>query len=74
MEKSVFCQVRDLALVRSSKGRVLKAGQTGEALDDAYRQLFDWSARAATMVDGIPEEEIDAAIHEAVEFVRHNRG
>ena len=95
MEKSVFCQARDLppekrnaaeillggalgddelVLVRSSKGRILKVGQTGEALEEAYRQLFDWSARAEKKVDCIPEAEIDAAIDEAVNFVRHCRG
>jgi hypothetical protein len=95
MEKSVFCQARDLppekrhaaeillggalgedelVLIRSSKGRILKPGQTGDALEDAYRQLFEWSAKTAKKVGGIPEEEIDAAIDEAVDFVRHNRG
>ncbi len=63
----------ELVLVRSSRGRILKAGFTGEALDDAYRRLFDWSSRTAKKVDGIPDEAIDAAIDEAVEFVRHNR-
>ena len=64
----------ELVLVRSSKGRILKAGQTSDALEGAYRQLFDWSTRTAKKVGGIPDEEIDAAIDEAVDFVRHNRG
>ena len=95
MEKSVFCQARDLppekrhaaevllggalgedelVLVRASKGRILKPGLAGDALEDAYRQLFEWSAQTAKRADGIPESEIDAAIDEAVDFVRHNRG
>lgn len=95
MEKSVFCQARDLppekrhaaevllggalgedelVLVRSSRGRIVKPGLTGDALADAYRQLFEWSADMAKRVEGIPESEIDAAIDEAVDFVRHNRG
>ncbi len=95
MEKSIFCQARDLTpdkrhaaeillggtlgddelvLVRSSKGRILKPGKTGEALEDAYHQLFNWSAKTAKKVDGIPEQDIDAAIDEAVDFVRHHRG
>ena len=95
MEKSVFCQARDLppekrhaaeillggaldddelVLVRSSKGRILRAGQTGAALEDAYRQLFDWSDKTGKKVNRIPEAQIDAAIDEAVDFVRHHRG
>lgn len=95
MEKSVFCQARDLppekrhaaevllggalgedelVLVRSSRGRIVKPGLTGDALADAYRQLFEWSADMAKRVEGIPESEIDAAIDEAVDFVRHDRG
>ena len=94
MEKSVFCQARDLPpekrhaaevllggalgedellLVRSSQGRILKPGLTGDALSGAYRELFDWSAKMAKRVDGIPESEIDEAIGEAVDCVRHNR-
>lgn len=95
MEKSVFCQARDLppekrhaaevllggalgedelVLVRSSRGRIVKPGLTGDALADAYRQLFEWSADMAKRVEDIPESEIDAAIDEAVDFVRHDRG
>ena len=64
----------ELVLVRSSKGRLLKAGLTGDALEDAYRQLFDRSAKTAKKADGIPETGIDAAIDEGVDFVRHSRG
>ncbi len=95
MEKSVFCQARDLppekrhaaevllggalgedelVLVRSSKGRILKPGLSGDALAEAYRELFEWSAKTAKRVEGVPEGEIDAAVDEAVDFVRHNRG
>ena len=62
-----------LLLVRSSKGRILKPGLTGEALDEAYRQMFEWSAEMAKRVEGIPEGEIDEVIDEAVDFVGHNR-
>lgn len=57
-------------LVRSSKGRILNAGLTGNALADAYRQLFEWSAEMVKRVEGIPESEVDAAIQEAVDFER----
>ena len=63
----------ELVLVRLSKGRILKPAQNGEALEEAYRQLFEWSAKTGRKVDGVPDEEIDAAIDEAVDFVRHNR-
>ena len=58
----------ELVLVRSSKGRILKPGLNGDALSEAYRQLFEWSAEMAKRTEGIPESEIDAAIDEAVDF------
>ena len=64
----------ELVLIRSSKGRILKPGLTGDALTEAYRQFFDWSAEMAKRVEHVPECEIDAAIDEAVDFVRHHRG
>jgi hypothetical protein len=54
-------------------GRILKPGLTGEPLDEAYCQMFEWSAEMVKRVEGVPEDEIDSAIDEAVEFVRHNR-
>ena len=95
MEKSLFCQARDLppekrhaaemllgatlgedelVLVRSSKGRILKPGLTGDALTEAYQRFLDRADATAQKAEGCPESEIDAAIDEAVEFVRHNRG
>ncbi len=64
----------ELVLIRSSKGRILKPGLTGDALAEAYHQLSDWTAEMAKRAEGIPESEIDAAIDEAVDFVRHKRG
>jgi len=64
----------ELLLVRSSKGHILKPGAKGEARDQAFKRLTEWSAEMAKRVEGIPEAEIDAAIEEAVDSVRHNRG
>jgi hypothetical protein len=64
----------ELLLIRASKGRILKPGLTGQPLDDAYRQLSDWSAEVANRAAGISAGEIDAAIDEAVDFVCHRRG
>jgi len=64
----------ELLLVRASKGCILKLALTGEALDEAYRQLFEWSTGMAKRVQGVPQREIDSAIDEAVVFVRNNRG
>jgi hypothetical protein len=63
----------ELLLVRASKGHILKPGAKGEARDQAFKRLMEWSAEMAMRVEG-PESEIDAAIDEAVDFVRHNRG
>jgi hypothetical protein len=47
---------------------------TGAAREEAFRNLFDRTNRTAGQVKGVPEQEIDAAIDEAVDYVRHHRG
>ena len=64
----------ELILVRSSKGRILKPGLSGDALTEAYQRFFERADATAQRAEGVPDSEIDAAIDEAVEFVRHNRG
>ena len=64
----------ELVLIRSSKGRILKQGLTGDALTEAYQRFFERADATARKAEGVPESEIDAAIDEAVEYVRHNRG
>ena len=64
----------ELVLIRSSKDRILKAGLNGDALTGAYRRFFERADATARKAEGVPDSEIDAAIDEAVDFVRHNRG
>ena len=64
----------ELLLVRASKGSILKPGAKAEARDQAFMRLTTWSEEMAKRVEGVPEAEIDAAIDEAVDYVRHNRG
>ena len=64
----------ELLLVRLSKGHILKPGAKDEARDQAFKPLMEWSAEMAKRVEGVPETEIDAAIDEAVDYVRRNRG
>lgn len=64
----------ELVLIRSSKGRILKPGLTGDALGDAYHQLFDWSAEMSKRVEGVPASALDSAIDEALDFSRPPRG
>lgn len=63
----------ELLLIRSSKGRLLKPGLTGDALMEAYQRFFERADATARKAEGVPDSEIDAAIDEAVEYVRHNR-
>ncbi len=63
----------ELLLVRASKGRILKPGLNREALNEAYRERYAWSAEMAKRVEGVPQSESDAAIDETVDFVRHSR-
>ena len=49
-----------------------KAAPEGEARQAAYRRLLDRADRTAERVKNIPDAEIDQAIDEAADFVRHN--
>ena len=63
----------EILLVRASKGRIVKPGLSGDALDEAYQNFFRRADETAERAEGVPEREIDEAIDEAVGFVRHNR-
>lgn len=60
--------------VRAFKGTIVKPAPTGEARDEAYRRLRARIDETAKRAEGVPEEEIDAAIDEAAEYVRHRLG
>jgi hypothetical protein len=64
----------EMVSVRTSKGQMLKDALTGDAREEAFGSLLDRIDRTAKQAEGVPEEEIDAAIDEAVDFVRHTRG
>jgi hypothetical protein len=50
-----------------------KDAPTGAARDIAYQRLLDRAKQTAGRARGVPEAEIDAAIDEAADFVRHKR-
>jgi hypothetical protein len=60
--------------VRAFRGNTIKPAPTGEARQDAFRRLRSRIDETARRVQGVPEEEIDAAIDEAADYVRHNHG
>jgi len=60
--------------VRAFRGNIIKPTATGEARRDAFRRLRSRIDETARRVQGVPEEEIDAAIDEAADYVRHNHG
>lgn len=64
----------EMVSVRTSKGQILKEAVTGDAREETFRNLFDRIERTARRVEGVPEEEVDAAIDEAVDYVRHHHG
>jgi hypothetical protein len=51
---------------------VFKPSPTGQARKEASRRLLDRIDRTAQKARGIPEGDIDAAIDEAVDHVRHH--
>jgi hypothetical protein len=48
-----------------------KPAPTAEARQAAYRELLDRASRIAEKVEEVPEAEIESAIDEATNFVRH---
>ena len=47
---------------------------TGQAREDAFQKLFERIDNTAMRAEGVPEEKFNAAIYEAIDYVRHNRG
>ena len=60
--------------LRAFRGDVIKVAPTGQVREDAYRRLRKRIDDTARRTESVPEEEIDAAIDEAADYVRHNRG
>jgi hypothetical protein len=51
--------------------RILKDAPAGEERTRAYRDYLAHCDNIARRADGIPDEELDAAIDEAVDHARH---
>ena len=51
---------------------VYKPAPSGQAREDASRLLLERIDKTAQKAKGVPEEEINAAIDEAVDHVRHH--
>lgn len=51
---------------------VYRPAPTGAAREEASRRLLERIDKTAQRVQGVPEAEIDAAIDEAVDHVRHH--
>src|SRR5438309_5912540 len=58
--------------IRAFTGTIIKHAPTGEARDEAFRRLRESIEQTAKRAEGVPVHEIDAAIDEAVEYVRHH--
>lgn len=64
----------ELVSVRTSKGHLIREAVTGQAREDTFQKLFERIDTTAKRAEGVSEEEVNAAIDEAVDYVRHNRG
>ena len=60
--------------VRVFKGDIVKQALTREARAEAFHRLRARIEQTAKPTQGVPEAEVDAAIDEAVDYVRHNCG
>jgi hypothetical protein len=66
--------LRDEESLTIRPARILKDAPTGEERARAYRRYQDDLDRMADRVKDVPEGEIDAAIDEALQAVRHKAG
>ena len=60
--------------VRAFKGDVVKEAPVRDTGEKTFPRLRDRVDKTAQRAEGVPEEEIDAAIDEAVDYVRRHRG
>ena len=59
--------------VRTFTGTVLREAPVGEARARVYHRLEESMDKIAAGLAGVPDEELDPAIEEAVDYVRHHR-
>lgn len=59
--------------IRMSRGRLIKPPLEGPEREQVLRDLIARADETAARVAHLPESEIDAAIDEAIDFVRHHR-
>ena len=63
----------EMVSVRASNGRLIQEALTGRPREVAFQKFIARVDKTARRAEGVPESEIDAAIDEAVDYVRHNR-
>jgi hypothetical protein len=88
MQNGVLCRVTELSAdtrhaMESILGRPLQEDEavsvntykpvpTGKAREEASRRLLERVEKTSQKAAGIPDEQIDAAIDEAADYVRHH--
>ena len=60
--------------MRAAKGQLLKEAPAGEARQEAFRKLFEFLDKTVKRSEGAIEDEVEAAIDEGADYVRHHRG
>lgn len=63
----------EAVVVRAFRSATVKEGAQGTERVQAVRRMTEFTNLMANRARGVPEDEIDAAIDEAVDYVRHNR-
>lgn len=59
--------------VRAFKGGLIQQAPSGQARSEAFLRLRDRIEETAKRVIGVSDEELNAAIDEAADYVRHHR-
>jgi hypothetical protein len=49
-----------------------QSAPTGQAREGAYRRLLEFGDKLAQRVKDVPEDEIDATIDEALDYIHHH--
>ena len=72
LESLIGRQFEEGELVKVEPTRVIQEAPVGEARKIAYDNLLRSMDRIAEKAKDVPPEELEAAIEEACEYVRHN--
>jgi hypothetical protein len=72
LERILGRQLRDSELVGVTTGEIVQPALEGAELEEAWKRMLEGMREMQEHFAGVPEEELNALIDEAIDYVRHN--